>query len=581
MNKLPKSNNSHNHNNLNKNSDPESKVHHLHEVQPSDWHQRMANLVGLEEEISKNPSYRESSALETTETTSRRDDEAPAPPSPSSLKTKQPLSSNPFAKVGVVGAATLGVVLVAGAFLSQLMSGTNKQPRKDFPQVTRKTEPDKIEQLKPEQEIEILKTKLALAEQAKAVKLAQLQLKTVRPNQTPAQPTPAQPRTQPQPVTRVVVQRVPTPERTVYVPRVVERIVRVPQPVAQAKPTPTQPTQIPQPTAKPSVSPSFDLSTPELTPQDFAQIPFSLSIAPTPTPTPTPNLPRVASSPADSDSEPSEQEILPVPRTRNTATNPQRTPSALNQTIQHSSTSVAVGTSAKAVLVTAISGEASKAGINNNSGNNSNNNKKNDNQFVVRLKEPLKSIDGKIALPANTELLAQIQQINESGSVELSVVSVVSQNKSKLTEIRLPQSALKVRARGGRPLLARKYPEKSGKIAGMDTLIFGLGGIGKVGQVLNLPETKIKRDEACLDNYKEYLNKNPNGTNFPYCPSLSETKQQRNIPAAILEGGMNPLTQALTSRNNQAINELITKSNIWYLPVGTEVEVFANQITRF
>ncbi|NMG10305.1 TrbI/VirB10 family protein [Brasilonema sp. UFV-L1] len=587
MNNQPKSNN--NSPSQNKYSEPESKVHNLHEVPQLDWHERMANLVGLEEETP--PSNKEKNG---SETASQTPDETPAQPShPSSQRTKQPLSSNPFAKVGLVGAATLSVVLVAGAFLSQLMSGTNKTPQKNFPQITRKNEADKIEQIRPEEEIEILKTKLALAEQAKAVKTAQLQLKTVKPP-TQAKPTPAQPKPRTQTVTRVVVQRVPTPAQTVYVPRVVERIVRVPQRVVvQARPTVTQPTQppqpiqriqptqrpqpiqTPQPTPTPSISPVFELSIPGLSPQDIAQIPFSLSIpsptptpsftptpTPTPTATPTPSLPRVASSP------PSRLGSELNSRDRETTDNPS-TSALINRLTQHSSKSIAVGTKAKAVLATAVFGEGSRPGTNNNNdrNNNNNNNNKNDSTFVVRLKEPLKSIDGAVALPANTELLTQIQQLSDGGMMQLKVVSVISQNKGKLTEISLPESAMKVRAPNGRPLLAKKYPDKSGKISGMDTFIFGLGGAGKIGEILNRPETKFRTYDC--------------GTSGNNTCAYTETRQQRNIPAAVLEGGMNALVPQLNNRNNQAINELIQKSNIWYLPVGTEVEVFANQITRF
>ncbi|NMG21144.1 hypothetical protein DP116_17500 [Brasilonema bromeliae SPC951] len=564
----------------------------------------MANLVGLEEQI---PPSRPESSL--SETSSANPDEAP-PSHPSSQKTKQALSSNPFAKVGVVGAATLSVALVAGAFLTQLMSGTNKQAPKNFPQITRnENESNKIEQLKPEEEIEILKTKLALAEQAKAVKLAQLQLKSVRPTTQP-KPTPAQPRIKPQTVTRVVVQRVPTPAQTVYVPRVVERIVRVPQrvvvqqpkpispvpPQPTVRPVPPQPTvppqQTPQPTAKPSISPSFELSIPGLNPSELAQIPFALSIptptptptpTATPTPTPTPSLPRVANSPPSTlGSELNSRnrdnaQILPVPNRRNTAANPQQTPAeaTTNETTQYTGKSVAVGTNAKAVLATAVFGEANRIGSNNSNSNsnNNNNNNKNDSQFVVRLREPLKSVDGAIALPANTELLAQLDQVSETGALNLTVVSVVSQNKSNLTETRLRQSAMKVRAPGGRPLLAKKYPDKSGKISAMDTFIFGLGGAGQIGRTINLPETKTRNTCDGLNDAQRSVQQ--------YCGYFSETKQPRNIAGAVLEGGMNALVPQLNQRNQQAINEMITKSNIWYLPAGTEVEVVANQITRF
>ena len=555
------------------NSDPELKIPPQQEGQPSNWHQRMANLVGLEEEIP--PSKEESSASETTSSSNAStNDEAPAS-HPSSLRTQQRFSSNPFAKVAVVGAATLSGVLIAGIFLSQLMSGNNKQPRKISPTITQNTnESNKTEQLKPEQEIEILKTKLALAEQAKAVKAAQLQLRTVRPP-TRATPTPTQTRSQPQPTTRVVVQRVPTPAQTVYVPRVVERIVRVPQPVAQAKPTPTQSPQAtptPQPTVTATPSSTFELSSvPELAPIPMpSDVGEALSTNRSITPTPT--VPQVASSPpAPLASEFNSRARQTVPNRTNTPINPQEQSLASNQTKQYGGKSIAIGTKAKAVLAADISGEANRPGTNNSSSsNNNNNNNKNDSQFVVRLKEPLKSVDGAIALPKNTELVTQIKQIYEGGWVDLSVVSVISQNNGNLTEIRLPPGAIKIRRPGGRPLLARKYPDKSGKIVGNDAFSGLLGGLGQVGEILQRPQTRTK--VYCYDT---------GGTsNDRYCTPTTETDQQRNIPAAVLEGASKVIVPQLNQRNQQATQEMM-KSNIWHLEAGTEVEVYANQITRF
>jgi hypothetical protein len=562
------SNNSSNYENL----DAELKFRQPQEGQSSDWHQRMANLVGLEEEIP--PSKEESSASETASSNASSNDEVP-PSHPSSLRTQQRFSSNPFAKVAVVGAATLSGVLIAGIFLSQLMSGNNQQPRKIAPTITQNTnESNKTEQLKPEQEIEILKTKLALAEQAKAVKEAQLQLRTVRPPR--ATPTPTRTRSQPQPVTRVVVQRVPTPARTVYVPRVVERIVRVPQRVAQVRPTPTQPPQppratpTPQPTVTATPSATFELSSvPELAPipmpSDVGEA-LSTNRSITPTPTPTPTVPQVASSPpAPLASEFNSRARQPLPNRTNTTTNPQQQSLASNQTKQYGGKAIAIGTKAKAVLAADIAGEANRPGTNNSSSSNNNNNNKDDSQFVVRLREPLKSVDGAIALPKNTELVAQVKQITEGGWVQLSVVSVNFQNNGNITEIRLPPDAIKIRRPGGRPLLARKYPDKSGKIAANDAFSGLLGGLGQVGDILNRPETKLRNCGTYGDNNTPYL--------------CSETQQQRNIPAAVLEGASRAMVPQLNQRNQQATQEMM-KSNIWHLEAGTEVEVYANKITK-
>ncbi|BAY42592.1 hypothetical protein SAMD00079811_01700 [Scytonema sp. HK-05] len=586
MTQLPSPKKSSNNSSNYENSDAELKIPPQQEGQSSDWHQRMANLVGLEEEIP--PPKEESSASETTSSSNASSNDEVPPSHPSSLRTQQRFSSNPFAKVAVVGAATLSGVLIAGIFLSQLMSGNNKQPRKISPTITQNTnELNKTEQLKPEQEIEILKTKLALAEQAKAVKAAQLQLRTVRPP-TRATPTPTQTRSQPQPVTRVVVQRVPTPARTVYVPRVVERIVRVPQRVAQVKPTPTQspqppratPTPTPQPTVTATPSATFELtSVPELAPIPMpSDVGEALSTNRSITPTPT--VPQVASSPpAPLASEFNSRARQPLPNRTNTTTNPQEQSLASNQTKQYGGKAIAIGTKAKAVLAADITGEANRPGSNNSSSSNNNNNK-DDSQFVVRLKEPLKSVDGAIALPKNTELVAQIKQITEGGWVQLSVVSVNFQNNGNITEIRLPPDAIKIRRPGGRPLLARKYPDKSGKIAGNDTFSGLLGGLGQVGDILNRPET---RTEVYCTRSRRVNNPNNNSNNdeneYEFCAPTSRTEQQRNIPAAILEGASKVIVPQVNQRNQQATQEMM-KSNIWHLEAGTEVEVYANKITR-
>jgi hypothetical protein len=141
------------------------------------------------------------------------------------------------------------------------------------------------------------------------------------------------------------------------------------------------------------------------------------------------------------------------------------------------------------------------------------------------------------------------------------------QNNGNITEIRLPPDAIKIRRPGGRPLLARKYPDKSGKIAANDTFSGLLGGLGQVGDILNRPETRlVPCGRIGGDSNSEY-----------YC---NQTEQQRNIPAAVLEGASKAIIPQLNQRNQQATQEMM-KSNIWHLEAGTEVEVYANKITRF
>ncbi|MBW4505713.1 MAG: hypothetical protein KME64_04275 [Scytonematopsis contorta HA4267-MV1] len=528
-----------------------------------DWQQRMADLVGLEEE--HNFSEQEPGNVSTTNSNNE------SSPNPNQgQQSQKSLSSNPFAKVAVVGTTTLLGVLVAGAFLSQLMGGSNRQSKKIIPENNLKDNArlNKLEEARPEEEIETLKTKLALAEQARAVKAAQMQLRTTQPNtsriRARSNPNPiAQPRTEPR--TRVVVQRVPTPARTVYVPRIVtvERVVRVPQKVTvQQKATPNVSSQPIQPQTIQAQSVQSPPVTPEAT-QPFPQN--------TPTPSPTPALPNTTTPPppteqaiTNSSQPPQNNTVQSPPTTTNNSVNSTDSTSNLIQRLvasRNSQTSpiterkVAVGTSVKAELATALFGEANKSSNSNSSS------PKNDNTFVVRLKEPLKTTESEVALPAGTELLAQISNLSENGMVDLRVVSVVFNDNGKVTQQSLQENAMKIKAPNGKPLIASKYPDSSGGIASMDTGLFVLGGVGKVAELFNRTQSEVIPS---------------NGGNI-----VVQRNPSTNILTGVLEGGMNSLVPQITLRNQKAISEMMTQNNVWFLGAGTEVEVYINQLMQF
>jgi Bacterial conjugation TrbI-like protein len=519
--------------------------------QSGEWEQRMSKLVGFEEEIT--PSETERGELITIENT----ESSLVEQNPHLAKTSSPLSGNPFAKVAVVGTSTLLVVLVAGTFLSQMINGTNKKPKNNV--VTqKKPQIEELDEFKPEAEIEVLKTKLALAEQAKAVKNAQLQLKTAPANiatqarnnrniQISQVPSQIQPQIQTRVVTRdvprVIIQKVPGEMRTVFVPRTVtvERIVRVPQTVSQARPTTASrvtSTTSPRtsranvPIARPTATPT---ATPSTTPTPIA------SAIPTPNNPLSPSLVNPVSTPSPLNTTPPDTTSMPFAQQRNQQ--------AAEQTEKDKS--VAVGTSVKGVLATALFGETSKSESDND---------KNDSTFVVRLKEPLKAVDGSVVLTPGTELLTQIRRITDTGLVQLDVNSIIVQKDGKLTETKLQQGAMKIRFPKGKPLMANKYPDRGRSIAGMDAGLFVLGGIGKAAELFNRPDTTI---------------------NITSGSSITQTNTRPNIATGVLEGGLNSLVPQITLRNQQAISEMSTRGNIWFLPAGTELEVFVNQITRF
>ena len=498
-----------------------------HQEVNSSWELRMAKLVGFEPEVTPNQIEASNEATQTVDE------------SPQNSDDRQSLSSNPFAKAGLVGATTLLIVIGAGTLLSRMMVSTSEKPKDN---VVNKEKLPIVKEPLPGAEIELLKTKLALADQAKAVKAAQLQLKTAQVDSTPQvnnvartvpsattslekprviiQRIPVAARTQ---APRVIVQRIPGEVRTVYVPRIVtvERIVKVPQEKVAVTP-PSKSPQLKVIPREPVIPPSRTTNLPKLA--------SDVQIPPTPEPKPTVE---------------NEANFLPVTPI---SPNQQESPT---QTTQQPGKSVTVGTSVKAVLANGLFGETTKS---------SNDDSTNDSKFVVRLKQPIKNANNTIALPAGTELLTQIRRIGESGMVQLEVVSVISLQNGNVKENNLPKGALKIRASQGKPLIASKFPNNGGAIASMDTGLFVLGGISKAAELANRPESTL----------------NINGTSV-----ITQTNPRPNILTGVLEGGLTTVVPQITVRNQQAISEMTTRGNIWVIPAGKEVEVYVNQITQF
>lgn len=222
-----------------------------------------------------------------------------------------------------------------------------------------------------------------------------------------------------------------------------------------------------------------------------------------------------------------------------------------------------MGTSVKAVLATAVFGETSRS-TNNTSRSTNNGNKDEENKtvFVVRLKQPLKSIDNAIALPEKTELLAEISSISEQGLLQLNVTKVILPNNNNLIERSLPQNAMIIRAPQGRPLIANQFRNGGGSIAGMDAGLFVLGGLGKAAELLNRNESDVSVSTGSTT-------------------IVTNSNRQRNILAGVFEGGMRTIVPQIAQRNQQAISQQSQRTNIWFVPAGKEIEVYVNQTMQF
>lgn len=527
--------------------------------QIEDWESKMARLVGLQEE---SPTI----DIATEESAESASLQSPIS-QPQEIQTEQPLSSNPFAKLALVGSATLTIVMLAGLFLSQMMSSTSNQKPIKNPLVS-SAAPSQSTTLSQQQalelEVENLKTKLALAEQTQAMTVAQQNLRTgATASQFVARSTPTvETSTADRNRFRMAQQTVPTPVRTVYVPRIVtvERRVESPSsqpvisqqnPLAAIPPAPSVPV-----VSEAKVSPPDPL-------QEWARLAKLGSYG-------------EISAVNQSSSQPQNNANVPSQTINPNPNQPPQSPqppvqqnSVVSQAQSQNSKSVRVGSSAKAVLATAIFGETTRS---------RNNDKDTDdakNVFVVKLKQPLKAVDGSIALPANTELLTQVGAISEQGLLQLEVTKVVSQNNGNISETSLPSNAIIIRGTQGKPLMASKFPNSSRSIAGMDAGLFVLGGIGKAAELFNRPDTKVQ----CGPNTIPGADGSTNNSTYTSC--FQVTDNRRDIPAGVLEGGLNSLVPQISQRNQQAIAQMMQQTNVWFMPAGKEVEIYVNQSIQF
>ncbi|MDZ8086164.1 MAG: TrbI/VirB10 family protein [Nostoc sp. DedQUE12b] len=508
---------------------------HQPEVESVDWESRMSRLVGFEEEFSSS----DTQGLEDSATLSEPLSQ------PQEVQTKQALSSNPFAKLGLVGAATLAIVLVGGVFLSQLMSGSNQKPKTIVSPPVQEQPTDESISQQMEAQVDTLKTKLALTEQAQMVKAAQQQLRIAKSTPTVALQQPS-----------VRQKVIPTPPPTPYVPRTVtvERVIRVPA-------------------SQPSLSPQLPVVNPTQP---------VVNVTPPPPPSPFAEWARLAKLGSYGQVNPSNQptsNIATLEPANNAQPQQEETPqpdnSAVSQAQPQGQKSVAVGSSAKAVLATAIFGETT----NRSGGGGDAEEAKN--VFVIRLKEPLKSTDGAIALPANTEFLAEIGSLSEQGLLQMNVVKVISQNNGNPTERSLPNNAIILRGTEGKPLIANKYPGQSSSIASMDAGLFVLGGIAKAAELVNRPDTKLV-PYSIESKSPNTSTEDPNDTTTNTSTGLvSETENKRDLAAGILEGGMNTVVPQIAQRNQQAIAQMSQQGGVWFLPAGTNIEIYVNQPTQF
>jgi hypothetical protein len=175
-------------------------------------------------------------------------------------------------------------------------------------------------------------------------------------------------------------------------------------------------------------------------------------------------------------------------------------------------------------------------------------------QFVVKLTEPLLTPEDSIGLPAETALVVQVDSVDESGLAQLAVVSFIQDGH----EVALPTGAIQLRGLEGTPLIAQKYGVPGSDIARLDLNMAAMSGVSRVAELINRPQSSS-------------VVSNVGGS------TITQETGDPNILAGLLEGAFGQLSEQMAERNQAALEEILNRPTIWYLPPGLEVEVYINQ----
>lgn len=205
--------------------------------------------------------------------------------------------------------------------------------------------------------------------------------------------------------------------------------------------------------------------------------------------------------------------------------------------------SILVGTSAKGSTLTPIlwNGGASSSA-----------------KFIIKLDEAISDNSGQMALPSGSQLVVIAKTVSNSLALaDLEVISVVING----TEYTAPIGAITVRDDNNGLLIGEDYFRRNEQTASRDFLSVITGAASSVGQALNRPTSTFSF----------------NGLGG----STTVSNQGRDLLGAALEGGFRDLPAIWTQRNQQALQEIASKPNVYQIPKGKAVRIFINRTIDF
>ncbi|HYX14998.1 MAG TPA: TrbI/VirB10 family protein, partial [Nostoc sp.] len=163
---------------------------------------------------------------------------------------------------------------------------------------------------------------------------------------------------------------------------------------------------------------------------------------------------------------------------------------------------------------------------------------------------------GQVAIPKGTLLAVELASVDGGSYAVASVRGIIKDN----TEYPISAGAISVTGVGGRPLIARRFQDRGGEIARSDLFGGAVSALGKVGEIMNQPDS----EEEILDESTGRIRTRSSGN-------------QRNLTGALMSGFFGQVSQNLSQRNQRATKEITSRPNSWFIPQGTKVTFNVNR----
>ncbi|MFE4108481.1 hypothetical protein [Almyronema epifaneia] len=187
-------------------------------------------------------------------------------------------------------------------------------------------------------------------------------------------------------------------------------------------------------------------------------------------------------------------------------------------------------------------------------------------RFAIELTEPLRDIDGEVALAAGTVLITQLTEILDANILRQQVVAIVYRDdQGQVRQEALEPGVLMVRGEDNRPLVAQVRNDDGGSDFGDDVLVGALSALGNIGAVLNAPDAVTTATSEAAG-----------GTSSTSTTTTVTSGQDEDVVAAALEGFFTPVSERVAERFEQQSQN--TSSPYLFVPEGQAVSVFVNGV---